>query len=342
MDSKTIDELLENAKTNIELQRDTNNYICRNKNELPQRDSDIYTEIDDFAEHELTYCIAYEMAIRNQEINQKIEEYLSKNNIIRSTDAKYKELKKFGFSHSSLAYYHTCKSGMMKVLKMMEDQNLLKNIYHQDALIVKDEVIKEKKDEEFITIEKTSIPHIISTSEALYSVSADGTLNEITQENISSDYLPNIEYELARPKLKFKESKLFNVELNLNFSEHEQIKYIEKLVETYKNKSSSIKTYDDYFRSIDLSNAELPNGQKKPKAKKYADWFYAYDYYMVAKQISNDNDNSILDDIKIELGFFYETKEDVYSPVTFRKTIIPTMKKLIDEKEYKYLITGLK
>ena len=36
--------------------------------ELPQRDDNIYKEIEAFNDYEFTNCIAFEMAIRNKEV----------------------------------------------------------------------------------------------------------------------------------------------------------------------------------------------------------------------------------------------------------------------------------
>ena len=38
-------------------------------NKLPQRDDLIYKEIEEFKDYELTNCIAYEMAIRSQDLH---------------------------------------------------------------------------------------------------------------------------------------------------------------------------------------------------------------------------------------------------------------------------------
>ena len=36
---------------------------------LPQRDDLIYKEIEEFQDYELTNCVAYEMAIRSQDLH---------------------------------------------------------------------------------------------------------------------------------------------------------------------------------------------------------------------------------------------------------------------------------
>lgn len=38
-------------------------------NKLPQRDDLIYKEIEEFQDYELTNCVAYEMAIRSQDLH---------------------------------------------------------------------------------------------------------------------------------------------------------------------------------------------------------------------------------------------------------------------------------
>ena len=40
---------------------------------LPKRSDDIYKEIESFEEYELTQCVAYEMAIRNDDNLKAIE-----------------------------------------------------------------------------------------------------------------------------------------------------------------------------------------------------------------------------------------------------------------------------
>ena len=45
---------------------------------LPQRDDLIYKEIEEFQDYELTNCVAYEMAIRNENISALVNKYLKK------------------------------------------------------------------------------------------------------------------------------------------------------------------------------------------------------------------------------------------------------------------------
>jgi len=335
---------LESARKKVEDLKDTNNYICRDKSRLPNRDDNIYKDIENFKSYELTYCVAYEMAIRNKEIIKKIENYLNSGNdkVITSSDDEYIELEKFGFSHESLAYYSNAKKGLYKVLTALQKSSLI-TIYNQDALIIKDENITEQKDSiNNITITTERTDQLIATEDKLYTLNPNHPMQEVPFENISKGYTPNLSYTLARPKLKFRESKIFNIDINLNIPIKENIGYLKQILSTYEKDKKTIKTYQDYFNDKILEDIELPNGQKKAKAEKYADWFFAYDYYIFSKNNANDTDESIYINIDIELQIYYHTKEDIYLPQTYRKTILPTMKLLIEKYEYKYLITTLK
>ena len=55
---------------------------------LPQRDDLIYKEIEEFQDYELTNCVAYEMAIRNENISALVNKYLKKRFVFSYTEEK--------------------------------------------------------------------------------------------------------------------------------------------------------------------------------------------------------------------------------------------------------------
>ena len=70
-------------------------------NELAKRDDAIYKEIEEFKDYELTYCIAYEMAIRNDEVKELLN-ILKEREMDSSISIKHlKKLIKYGVNSRS-------------------------------------------------------------------------------------------------------------------------------------------------------------------------------------------------------------------------------------------------
>ncbi len=287
-------------------------------NKLPQRDDLIYKEIEEFQDYELTNCVAYEMAIRNEILIRILDDYLdTKDELIFGEDEKeYKLLNDYGFEGSSLFCYRissfsSCRinynSGMISANYsdgILFDKNKNNNIYLVDNVL-------------------------INTS---YENNQNNEINIIENMNINKNYIPSIHFGYARPLLKFKKNKIFNTEINLNLPKEELISYISKIKDEYDKDNSIIKTPLELLGET-LEKSDNKKTPKKPKASVYADWFYIYDYWKYEKT-QEKTDKDIFVALEVENDVPY--KEDML------RKIRDKMKYFIDDLGYKELITGVK
>ncbi len=289
---------------------------------LPKRDDAIYKEIESFADYELTQCVAYEMAIRAPEIRKILEEKAyeddnnedSKNGILMPTDANKKiwnTFKEHGLEISVvLNKNYKNNTGILQSFFVKYTNNGLHKI---NANFAKDGI-------NGITI--NGINHFIGSN----------------SENAFAK-IPECSLLIARPLLELKTTKRAMLDINFSLPIEEikaQIEHIKK--ELDKDKKTIISPIDIFNDIVYASPNQI---QKKPKAVKYADWFYIYDSYKMLKNGSK-SDEIVFGEIDLKLMEHYRTDDDnYYSVETYKKTIMKNMKYLIDELGYQELITGV-
>lgn len=149
----------------------------------------------------------------------------------------------------------------------------------------------------------------------------------------------------SRPKLHIPKDidKTIDLKINPNLPKDELIAYISKIKDTYDNDNSIIKSPLEILGEV-LEKSNNKHTQKKPKAEKYADWFYIYDCYKILKAKDKKKSNeTIYNEIDLSLLDYYDSvNDDYYSIETYKKTIMKNMNYLIDELGYKELIAGVK
>ena len=152
---------------------------------LPQRDDLIYKEIEEFQDYELTNCVAYEMAIRNENISALVNKYLKKRFVFSYTEEKNDDielLKNYGFTLETML--------MTEILKILKEDikvfsglvsrnatypnNILKNKINNNSYVYfeKDSFFSESFDDKNTIVEKnkfinTFIPCILANVEIL-------------------------------------------------------------------------------------------------------------------------------------------------------------------------------
>lgn len=288
---------------------------------LPQRDDSNYKEIEEFQDYELTNCIAYEMAIRNENISALVNKYLKKRFVFSYTEEKNDDielLKNYGFTLETMLM-----TEILKILK--EDIKVFSGLVSRNATYPNNILKNKINNNSYVYFEKDSF----------FSESFDDKntiVEKIDEKNIDKNFISSIRFSFRRPQLKFKKNKIFNTEINLNLSKDELIAYISKIKDNFDKDNSIIKTPLELLGET-LEKSDNKKTPKKPKASVYADWFYIYDYWKYEKTLGK-TDKDIFVALEVENNVPY--KEDMI------RKIRDKMKYFIDDLGYKELITGVK
>jgi len=169
------------------------------------------------------------------------------------------------------------------------------------------------------------------------------TSKQIIKEALKRNQIIKIHSYFSRPKLKLPLITTSKINMNLSLPKDELISYISEIKDEYDKDNSIIKTPLELLGE-DLKKSDNKHTQKKPKATKWADWFYVYDCYQILKTNDKKKSNeTIYNEIDLLLLEHYDSIENhYYSIETYKKTIMKNMNYLIDELGYKELITGVK
>lgn len=279
---------------------------------LPKRNDKNFKEIEEFGYYELTNCIAYEMAIRNDNIKEAIEKSViiknEKNcifkdkklhglenyfdNIIVRKDEKEKKvdyielLQEHGFDYFELLQ-HILQSKESFLYTDLHNHNLedILDKYELDLVCTIERTV-------WNSIEYTNVENdIIETNEEFltkYLTSLDWVFTEPSEE-IIKDALKrkqkiNIINHFSRPTLKPKGTKSLSIDINPSIPKDEILAYISKIKDEYDKDNSKIQS------PLELLGENLEKSDNKISKKKLADKFFVYDYVkMRLKQIEELN-----------------------------------------------------
>lgn len=267
---------------------------------LPKRSDSIYKEIENFEDYEYSYCVAYELAIRNSNIRNLVEKYLKigfDSFYIKESDNDIKLLKDYGFNYEAMI-----NTEVLQVFK--EEINLFSKIstntvYTNDILknnTINNALVYYKKDNFFLIDfeDKSFIP------------------NKINNNDINKDYIHTLRFNLKRPKLYLQENKIFKVAINLNLPKDELITYISKIKDEFDNDKSIIKTplelLGEDFEY--LENKNIKQNSNKLNKKLIADKFFVYDYVTARKQQVEEMNNQIVEEYEDEIQNIKNDYED--------------------------------
>jgi len=266
---------------------------------LPQRDDLIYKEIEEFQDYELTNCIAYEMAIRNEYIVNKIKLF----NMFHYEDFKMglTELKNkyylgkeiiFGIKYlkreiRGLGLLKDIKDGIEKLLLFLQSKNLLMKFVNYDEYIKKE--INELSLNELLEYKDFLYFHgYINDNKYDCSIFEELDLNVVPNEfffNEKIDFINNPRIEnnfYSRPYLIVPRNidRSINLNLNLDLPKEELLAYISKIKDEYDKDNSIIKTPLELLgETLENENIDIKNLPKRDIKKIYADMFYIYDYF---------------------------------------------------------------
>jgi len=345
--------------------------------DLPKRSDDIYKEIESFKDYELTQCVAYEMAIRNDYAKELLfyyELHLNQYNIDIN----------LGISNiENRTLNDDLKNDSLFLEEELEELYLepisLQNFFYQK---------KNKENKE----NKLNITTI--SKEYQYPKHGAGWIDETKSESRevfiskTSEYKKDDSYHihdisnhisliLSRPKLISDNSKNATINLNLSLPLIELTAYLKEIKLNYEKDTSIIKTPLELLGN-ELQNANNSKLPKKPKAKLWADLFFVYDYVKARLSEKENNNKQIIEQYekdkqnisnnqglstsdkriqKAELLIEFEEnkdntkQEDIYQDDELLKQLdiksnsiskyYTLMKNYIDKLKYKELVTGV-
>ena len=303
---------------------------------LPQREDLIYKEIEEFQNYELTNCIAYEMAVRNQEI---IELRILSNRILILFHKKmFNKLKEgvifedLEIKYPNMFYFCNIRE---KVNNELKTNYFFDNDYFEikemNNLIDKDFIIKEDMVNELIAERDANLKVNSNYIKPLYNSKIKN--GYIIEQKLKSDLRSVIKTNFRKQlPLPIEYDNQISIIINPNLPKEELIAYISKIKDDFDKDNSIIKTPLELLgETLEKSdNKKIP---KKPKASVYADWFYIYDYWKYEKT-QGKTDKDIFVALEVENDVPY--KEDML------RKIRDKMKYFIDDLGYKELITGVK
>lgn len=311
--------------------------------QLPKRSDSIYKEIEEFKDYELTNCIAFEMAIRNNQVFKIDEEQSELNYNLKDFDidenikqdildfAVVNNYMKKSYDEFLEKEIEKSRNSTQEEIKVSQNERK-QNIFKHYEIFIKNKGLDLLNDEQLYK------EHGNLTN---YKDFSNKTKKYLIEK--SFELRPKIIEEFSRPTLKIENTLKIDIIINPNLPKDELISYVSKIKDEYDKNNSIIKSPLEILGE-DLEKNNNKHTQKKPKAEKYADWFYIYDCYQILKADDGSKSNeTIYNEIDLLLLEYYDsTKEDYYSIETYKKTIMKNMKYLIDELGYKELITGVR
>lgn len=318
------------------------------KNVNISRNDNLYREIEEFEEYEITNCIAYEMAIRN---NSYLEEFIERVTKINTIFIEYLRGEYIDemieYAIEKILDKELCNEEILKLFikrLMLSLRNMGINEYSIYELfkidqIQKFEIVQHAKksyDKEKINKSADEINVVVKDG---YRIEQKGLVDDDTLA-FKNDILP----DFKRPFLKFVNGKHAEVMLNLALPLNELMSYIKIIKDDFTNDIEMVKTRDE-LSGINSLICENMKALKKPKGVIYADYFFCYDYFTKAKDINPKlKDKEIYESIDNELNDYhnYEIGVNYKKYSTFRKNVLPKMRYMIEEKGYMELITNVK
>lgn len=301
------------------------------ENSLPKRTEGKYKKIEKYEPYELTHCVVFEMAIRNEEVKNLIQNISS----IKMLQDKVREIifpsietlfedKDSNISESTLQKYKEYEQKYQDLLGLLKEKYYIH--YNQNAIYIP-EIENPFKDKDFTGMSKEQMveecqdavgapmtKHISGGigkflhGEEYTHYKSDNNLYEgfVTARGIESRCktfnISNINTHFQR---KVYDINQINVTLNMSLPEDELVEYIRHIKETLSNPYSKELKSSNKLLGKNIKNAEkTANYPKKPTAKKLADIFFTYDY--VTARLNEDEES-----IKLMEEEYNEMKESI-------------------------------
>ena len=302
-----------------------------------KRNNSQYLAVEKFKDYELTYCIAYEMAIRNDEVIKSIYNFYN----------NYVNYDIYDCYVLSTDDFKKCYSDAQKLMEffinpinLYLDYHIYNNI-NEHVKKVKEEDIKENSDfftrglrrilykpiEDYYHEEiKPSEKIVIYKNTSLYTEFISHLKND---DNTITIHHNSITPNYSRPlTLDFKDTKERNIILNLNLPTNELVDFIERFKRKYDNNPTIVKSVSELLnKEFKETVTKLPSIQNR-----YADMFFIYDCFKLGLTATK---------IQRKIDKYYEDKDPTSKTISIN-TINKYNKiaiEYIDNLKYKHLVT---
>ena len=287
---------------------------------LLNRQASVYMDIERCStSYELRYAIAYEAAIRNEDILNALHDYLK----TKSDDSR-KFLHLHGFTDEAIFYYRMSHT---EEFPLQTNETPTKGLASVDA---RDNAPEPTPYKLAPLCPKTDA--VIVNDTPLIQQS-NGIVKADTSDHSSFSKLL-FEPRFIRPKLSPPAIKKFNIELNFELPESELLEYVSQLYKLYRkyNAPGTMELLGD----MEFEKEQLT----KANTIKYADMLYAYDFMKRFKNMFSTQ-QELYEKIRMDLAYsIAEGDRKMLSNNTVRN-YIATMKPIIEEHGYIQLLTGL-
>jgi hypothetical protein len=343
----------------------------KEKNNLPTRSDPIYGEIERFEDYEYTNCIAYEMAIRNDEAKKIYEGLYHVSNLneykkrveklnfygLRSVDEDIKESQ---ININSRYTIDDIQDGFRKLVYFYMKKNEIYTLSETNDSIGLLDITGEYPDKFtysefeyfFEMVLKSSFEYYVrANDDESFIPLSTGYKNLISLDYLEKDFIDTLKETdfianpriissdiLSRTLLILDNSKTGNFDINLALPKDELMAYISKIKDEYDKDNSIIKRPLELIGE-DLSVADenllIHKGTGKYNKYRVADMFFIYDGIkkgMRKAKIINELNYYYYDKDNKNTNYDYKTLDKYYEIAT----------ELIDNLKYKELITGVK
>ncbi len=289
---------------------------------LLSRSESTYMDVEQCASsYELRHIVAYEAAIRNEDIKAYLYSYLSE-----ADDRSYIKLKSvYGFTDEAIFYYRITHKDLFPITSSSTTAHGLSSIDKSN-----DSTHSSMYD---ITPLCSEADVVVVNDTPLYR--ENGSIGIADMAHYGDFEKLQLEYKMARPKLSPIKARKFFVELNFDLPVTELTEYIE-LLYALNQKHSILSVLELLDDALDLSVEK----QKKLASKRYADILYVYDCYTLYGDkygIEIDLHKKIASD----LAYSMEDRDERILSTNTIKNYISDMNALVNDYAYLKLLTAI-
>ena len=298
-----------------------------------------YTDVENFKKYELTHCIAYEMAIRNDEVIKTVEAFVK--GYIKEYANQYKIV-----PLSTLDYPNTIALYSQKLLNHMINPLQLHLEYHffndinkiiSDIKIESEDGVLFNEGTDFLFFPSKPREYNREHHVDNYDYKTQLKITEHcivytihrydTVEKWSTIMNRSLEPIYSRPlNIDEREAKYRNIKLNMALPTKELEDFIKKAKEEYNSNQNDFLSIEELLNGVsEKENIKLPQ-------KRYADLLFCYDCHKLGYTQAK---------IQNKIDRYYEDKDPSSTTISTNtiKNYIKTAKQFIDNEKYKHLVT---
>ncbi len=325
-------------------------------NNVLKRNSPIYTDIEKFADYELTQCIAYEMAIRDSYYQKQVDEvidYYFKNKINKMNINEInieKKISHYGWLCHKINQIDTIPFSELEKFKIYEEPRY-KRIYQIIKILHNANILAYTQEEELAEEEKYDKKTTYIQNMDGYNIITTIIKDKWKDEEKDFKGVPystdnnNIENNFKRPKIKTDDlvSATPKVEINLTLPKDEIIAYIEHIKKTIdKKKLAPVEVLENKLQKSDTKVCPkkgkcFESKNLLSKQEKLADMFYIYD----CLQKGNITQDGIAQNLITYYDEKYPDKESKYDVGTIKR-YNDILVDYIDNNRFIELLTGVR